>query len=105
MIKWKVQPKPTGPYRSFEKRGWPDADYKGTDQPAARIVCIDPYSRRRAKEQNHASLEVWIACHVTYPRVTFNWKRLKLRANNLEEAKKLATDFINQHPEYRPHAK
>ena len=38
-VKWKVASAPTGRYRSFERRGWPGADYEG-DIPAASISMV-----------------------------------------------------------------
>lgn len=31
-IYWKVDPAPTGRYRSFQRRNWPTAYYKGSDE-------------------------------------------------------------------------
>lgn len=39
-LKWRVDPAPTGPYRSFSKRAWPSADYPN-GATAGYIINVD----------------------------------------------------------------
>lgn len=99
-LKWKVASVPTGRYRSFEYRGWPDATY-ADGKPAVQIRCKDDYTAQRAKgEDEHAELTVYIADH--HPKAewkdrgAFTWRTLKARYKTLAEAKEAAQAFINQ---------
>lgn len=106
-LKWRVQPEPTGRYRSFDHRGWPSADYPN-GQGAASIHCEDDYSAKRAKgELPHTELSVWIAFH--HPKSEwplkggFTWRTLKARFAILAQAKEAAQAFIDSHPEVHPY--
>ncbi len=58
---WRVAPKPTGRYRSFEKRGWPSADWvdsQGNTYPACQVRCEDGYYPAGVKTGNHAPLRI-----------------------------------------------
>jgi len=104
-LKWRVKSTPTGRYRSFEKRGWPDADYPN-GRPAVSIDCDTSYSATVVASEKHGPLSVHIACHnkiEDWPKLgAFNWRTLIKRASTLAEAKKLAEDFISSHPEVCP---
>jgi hypothetical protein len=100
-LKWKVSPPPTGRHRSFETRGWPTAYFQNGD-PAAAIYCKDDYEPSLVKTGQHAELVVWVA---KWHRQegggrSFKWKTLVRRANTLDAAKQLATEFFRQHPEF-----
>ncbi|CAN7600875.1 hypothetical protein [Bosea sp. LjRoot237] len=104
-IKWRVDEAPTGPYRSFFKRGWPSASYHSGD-PAARIACDQGYRPADAKSSDHPPLLVHIAewfdregqCQ------SFKWRKLKGTFATLSDAKAAAERFIEAHPEYGPKA-
>lgn len=102
---WRVAPEPTGRYRSFDRRGWPSAHYKGPkENVAAQILCPHDYRPSDVREGRHAELKIGIAFwrDHTNGRQTFDWKYLVRRAKTLDEAKKLAEDFITRHPEVMP---
>jgi len=106
-LKWKVGEVPTGRYRSFEKRWWPDACYAGTELPAAQIYCKDDYEPKKAKTGDHSELEVRIACWYWIEnenplRQSFRWRSLKQRFATLQEAKDAAESFVSNHKEIWP---
>ncbi len=95
-LKWKVSSEPTGPYRSFQFRGWPTAEFEmnGAMWSAGFIMCEDDYRPARVKTGEHKELEVWFR----------DWrdnknKRLKARFKTLAEAKVGLLDFLQRHPE------
>lgn len=102
-LKWKVDEAPTGPYRSFSKRGWPSAYYPSGDT-AAMIACDQGYRPADAKSGNHPPLIVHIAgwfdregqCQ------SFKWRKLKASFATLAEAKSAAERFIAANPAYAP---
>lgn len=98
-IIWKVRPAPTGRYRSFEKRGWPDAEYED-GQPAASVSCEDDYIPRDVKTGHHRELTVRIADYSEKP--VWGWKRLKKRFATLQEAKEIVPIFLKQYPNFVP---
>jgi len=99
-IKWSVCPEPTGRYLSFEKRGWPYADWKnGDESPCAVIYCDDDYSFRDAKSGNHSELEVRVANHSVKP---WRWATLTNRFKTLDDAKAAVIRVLNQHPDFVP---
>jgi hypothetical protein len=101
-LKWKVCAPTTGRYRSFQKRGFPDADY--TDgSTAVSLSCNDDYIPKDVKFGNHSEITIRIACYDVHEQAgAFTWRTLKQRAKTLVEAKQLAENFINQYPEIQP---
>jgi hypothetical protein len=97
-IKWQVAPAPTGRYRSFANRTWPIGYYNGTETPAALILCEDDYTAKRAKSGVHAELRVRIADHSVTP---WEWRQLKRRYAQLDEAKTAAETFLSNNPHYQ----
>lgn len=91
-IKWRVDPAPTGRYRSFEKRGWPGADYS-TGAAAAQIYSTtgQAYIPSLARTGQHAPLELRVAEHGFWngdsSPETFRWRRVKQRFSTVDEAK------------------
>lgn len=100
-IKWKVDPAPTGRYRSFEKRGWPRAEYDD-GQLAASIICESDYIPRNVKEGKHADLKIIIYDYSSGKRVM---KSLKLTERTLQGVKDRVKIFLNNHKEYQPKEK
>ncbi len=99
-LKWKVDPIPTGPFASFQQRGWPTAYYPGKDEkPAARIDCSDSYVPTNARAGQHDELKVGIADYTVTP---WKWRTLKQRCKTLSEAKRLALHFLTKYPELQP---
>ena len=102
-LKWQVAPAPTGRYRSFEKRGWPSADYE-TGQPAITLYCDTGYSASAAKSGEHGEITVAIAVWREREGLspTFDWRRLKARFSTLQAAKEAAELFIGRNPGVMP---
>lgn len=98
-LKWKVAEAPTGPYRSFEKRRWPTAEYVD-GSPAARIECDDRYVPANARSGNHAPLTLWIADHSAKPN--WAWRKAKSTFATLQEAKDAVTDLLKKNPQCVP---
>lgn len=101
-LKWKVDPPPTGRWRSFECRGWPTAEYEdGTI--AAHIRCEDAYIPSLVKEGRHAPLII-IIYDYSKPNGNCPWTRMKLMkpAATLREAKERVKQYLKSHPEVFP---
>jgi len=95
---WRVDPKPTGPYKSFEKRQWPSASYSN-GSPAFSIACEEVYTPSVAKEGKHGALTIRVADHSEH---NWRWKTIAQRAATLEEAKNIASRFLFRHPKVAP---
>jgi hypothetical protein len=100
-LQWRVADAPTGRYRSFQKRGWPSADFKGTDRSAAHIYCDDSYVPANAKSGEHRELTVTIADYSAH-NDSFKWRTLKARFKTLDEAKAAAVAALEKHPDFIP---
>jgi hypothetical protein len=101
-LKWRVQPAPTGRYRSFEHRGWPSAEYP-SEKTAARITCLDEYYPANVRSGSHAQLTVWIAdWSAGADGSGFAWRTLKEKAKTLDEAKDLVRRAIEANPQVQP---
>lgn len=88
-LKWKIDPKPTGRFRSFERRWWPSCEYENGEH-AAHLYCESDYSMRVVKDQTHSRIVIRVA--KWEPRDngevwTFKWMRLRTEAFTLKEAK------------------
>lgn len=106
-IVWRVEPAPTGRYRSFEKRSWPTAYYdKNKEYYAASIFCKTEYDPAKVKAGNHAPLFLKIADYSkpSNPETRSGWSiATPARGfNTLSELKKWFEDFIKAHPAIRP---
>jgi ribosomal protein L37AE/L43A len=97
-LKWRIDPAPTGPYSSFQKRNWPSA-YYANGSPAAQLICPDPYHPRDAKEGKHASLKVRVA---DWSQKPWKWRAVKGEFKTLAEAKAAAARVIEQVPAFIP---
>jgi len=101
-LKWRVSPKPSGRYRGFDVRGWPDADF--TDgNTAASIECSEEYYPSIAKSGEHSELTIRVAAWGYDKKPggsAFTWLTLKKRAKTLKEAKELAAAFFDKYPEF-----
>lgn len=97
-MQWKVEPNPTGRYRSFQFRGWPSLEYED-GQLAASIHCEDSYSMSLVKSGRHGPLSVHIydyslgaqhrKCRVLVERFT-----------DLGKAKAAAEATLRRHPQF-----
>ena len=102
---WKVSSVPTGRYRSFEKRAWPSAYYdKDCQILAAYIACEDEYRPQNVKEGDHAPLIIRVADYSCQDR-GFEWRKVKRLGDTLAEAKKIASDVLDKHPNFLPKEK
>ena len=99
LIKWRVMEAPTGPFRSFQRRGWPKADYCDMDNIAAMIECDDDYIPAKVKAGKHGPLRVRIA---DYRETPWKWRYLKASFATLQEAKDGFSAFIKKNPEFMP---
>ena len=98
-LKWSVCPAPTGRFRSFEKRGFPFADYEN-GRPAAKIECDKSYIPEH-RTATDLSLTVYVA--EWYVRedddvLTFKWRRVKKTASSIAEAKEIAAIVLERNP-------
>jgi hypothetical protein len=101
---WKVQPAPVGPYRSFQKRGWPSAYYGSTNgKPAAFLHSSNEYSPARVKTGNHTEISIQLCCHQD-PDAGKSWKvyTFNKKAKTLDEAKKMVQEFLEKKPIFWP---
>lgn len=97
-LKWRVQPAPTGKWRSFSKRGWPSAEYDN-GQMAITLICDDAYVPAKVKTGDHREITVRIA---KYDGQRFTWHNIIKRAKTLEEAKEIAQFAIDNIWSFRP---
>jgi hypothetical protein len=95
---WRVSPVPIGRYKSFNKRGWPFAEYENGDI-ACHIICKDSYSKYTMLTGLHSVLTVMVADHSSGKLVNRN---LKQTFKTLNEAKTAFKRFIKAHPEFIP---
>ena len=102
-IAWRVQPKPTGAYRSFRKRGWPYG-YKGNENGPLLFTfhCEDEYTPARARgQQPHAPIRVRVAMLPTEADGddpgAFVWKQLNRTFDTYRHAKQAAEKFYKSH--------
>ena len=104
-LRWRVQEMSTGRWRSFNKRGWPSADYPN-DLPAVNIHCEDAYEPRNVDEGKHAPLTVMIADYSRPSNPTtgkgFTWVKATKQFATLEEAKRGAERILQAHPQLMP---
>lgn len=95
---WKVDAPPTGRYRSFSKRGWPSAEFGKDENIAFKIYCEDAYRPVDVKTGNHGVLSLHVADYSDH-KTSFTWKRFKKEFSRLEDAKKFANNYYENHPE------
>lgn len=102
-VVWRVDPPPTGRYRSFERRAWPQASYGKDGKPAAFLDSTDEYEPSKVRTGEHAPISITI-CHHQHPNRGNSWALLKLKATakTLAEAKSMVAQLIAKHPEYSP---
>ena len=107
-IRWKVSPEPTGRYRSFDRRGWPFAEY-ADGRSAARIQSEDDYVPSLVREGKHTPLEVYVADYSITPTeekpAPWKWRRMKSEFATLKEAQEAVVKLLAAHPEILPKPK
>jgi hypothetical protein len=112
-LKWRVDPKPTGRYASFQTRGWPSADVNGA--AAAMLTSSESYQPRYGREDSPRdfvgdplTIGVRVADWTNWnlgpkkdaAKAAFSWRTLKLRYSNIADAKAAAQRVLEQHPEF-----
>lgn len=95
-LKWKVGDKPTGRYRSFQKRSWPTATFGTEGEMAAMIQADESYS---AKIAESTEVRLYVADHREKP---WRWRKFKNSFPGVTKAKSVAEDFFRQRPEWMP---
>lgn len=103
---WKVAAHPSGPYASFERRGWPTAYYSNGD-PAAILMCEEDYIPANVKKGNHAPISIAVADWSNRDRngadaAAFVYKKLKQQFHLIEDAKAAAERALDQHIQFQP---
>ena len=97
-IYWRVAEQPTGPYRSFFKRGWPTA-YADKDCKTIlfSLGCNDDYTADCARGlQAHQPLILHVARYDANCSVgRFKWLTFKEKHATLSSAKEFAEYFYN----------
>lgn len=96
-IVWKVQPRTTGQWRSFQQRGWPEAWYN--DCLIAIIMADEPYHPKLRHPLLCPELTIRVFDYRLGPQGRV-MKTLKRRAVNLEQAKNLVKHFFHKHGEH-----
>jgi hypothetical protein len=92
-LKWRVQPAPTGRYRSFERRGWPEAQIDGVI--VAMLEAPENYSTRVLE-----TTELRVRVTDRSKAGPFAWRTLKARPIGVTAAKALVGAFFAAHPEW-----
>ena len=96
---WKVQPAPTGKYRSFSLRGWPHAQTED-EHNIASIECADDYVPSQVKKGNHQLLTMRIRTRSTANPETFVWLKFNRQFATLQEAKDAFEKYVTENPEH-----
>ena len=98
---WKVDEKPTGKFRSFERRGWPSADYENGNF-AVEILCGSEYVPADVREGKHGPLTLRIADYSRPSNVATGagWTAVKSKNQfaTLKEAKAAAVEILLAYP-------
>lgn len=97
-ITWRVQPEPTGRYRSLEKRGWPQAFDDG-GRLMAQLTCEEDYVPRRVREGDHKPLTAHVFDHSQGMQRRKMWK-LKGEFGDLGAAKIAVQRCLAEHPHF-----
>lgn len=107
IIKWKVQPAPTGPYASFHPRGWP-MGYHPNGAAAVLLTCETEYVPLLVRTGRHEPITVrvaeWHSPEERKAKGGFTWRKLKGTCATLEEAKACAQAFYDRHRDFYKHA-
>lgn len=98
---WRVAEQPTGQYRSFHVRGWPTADFKGTEQIAIQLSCKTEYIPSKVRTGDHDPITVMIADY-SVAGLGFKWRKLKRQLPTLAEAKDAGLAALCERPEFHP---
>lgn len=94
--KWKVQPEPTGRYRSFDKRGWPEA-VTPDGEHLATMHCDDDYTPMFVKKGQHRPIHIRVRIATD---TGWRWGRLKGEWATIEETKEAFARFLEKYPNH-----
>ena len=97
--KWKVDPNPTGRYRSFERRGFPHAYYNDEHESPAAFIGSDEDWEYVPKQTTYKSLILRVADHSQTP---WKWRKIVKRYTTIQDAKDGFERILKQHPELAP---
>ena len=98
-IKWKVADRPTGFYRSFERRGWPIGySNDGSDNIIFLIKCEDEYDPKKVKAGNHGLLKLQMMVTADNdPQRVCKWVTFKKEWSGIDEIKDFAERAVEQY--------
>lgn len=91
-LKWRVGEKPTGRYKSFQKRSWPSAEY-----PDGKMAVMLYAANGEGYWPNLAetsTIEIRVA---DYQGNGFCWMILKRQVVGVKQAKLVAQEFVDKH--------
>lgn len=95
-IVWRVQPKPTGRYRSFSPRGWPQAFLGDANGWLIAAIHADvPYPTAKAE------LRIVVYDHRAGIQQRKS-RQLKTRGKSVDHVKRLVKEFFEANPTWLP---
>lgn len=100
-LKWKVGEAPTGAYRSFFDRAWPQAYLDCVNHGPIVFAIKSASGRSYSKQEAEKVVDGDIAIQIAVWRErkgqskTFDWRRMKVRFSTLADAKAFCQDIIN----------
>lgn len=95
---WKVSPKNTGPFKSFQYRSWPSAFLHSADGPI--LFQLLPVEDNPAYDKRIAETTELIVRINDRRGKEPVWRRLKVSYMGVTAAKEGAMAFLQSHPEY-----
>lgn len=105
-VTWRVQKAPCGRYRSFDRRGWPQAFHMkdGDENIIAELVCERHEYAAWCRESTDLELRVrlWLYSRTEEGRYKTHVKISRLTFSSINEAKAWHKKFITAHPEHLP---
>lgn len=101
-IKWRVQARSTGRYRSFAKRNWPTASYVDNDGPHAGHLSAVNGEAYHISIAETTELCVWVAMRSHRKDQSFDNRRMLKRVVGLTAAKAQLEHFLADRPEEWP---
>ncbi|AKA61019.1 hypothetical protein AVU33_gp66 [Enterobacteria phage JenP2] len=103
-LKWYVDPEPTGPYRSFQRRGWPTC-YNGNPDKEDCDVLATIVSLNRDGYEGHYARATDLRLKVRiYFKIGGEHRTglSKEEFSSIAEAKLWLKDFYKKNPQYYP---
>jgi maltose-binding protein MalE len=97
--KWKVEPKPTGRYSSFDRRGWPSAETP-SGEAIAILSCATEYIPSLVKSGKHEPITMRIRIRSQKNPTTWIWAKFTEQFATLPDAKNALQRYLQAHPEH-----